>query len=532
MSDPSDGNEGVNLSEKQRILEEKNRERANFLKSMDNFSQLLESQTLSNESEKAKLKDSTIISEEIKRASSNYTAPPPVPTFVPVPVIQTESVTSTNNNSNNSITEETSVTSSTIVTVESASNTTSNGTFIELGIDSNKSGAFNSLASSLFATGNNDNSSISNNAKNPFDEDINQKDKSNNDELTMATTISSKKFYQPPKPIEDDDEAEEGTKGIDHISNILTLDERKNMTETEKATWRALQADLTTRRKDYHGAVTLAFDGIFSWQMYGSAEALDETGKAYTEYLMRCQYGTTWDNLQPWIVARRYREFDQLDLQLRKYYPTLAKSLIKLPEKDYFRFLEADVVEKRRLALEDYMYTVVVKLPSILRSDLFNEFLGIHERIYTIRTKLGGFVYDASAGNNSNTLPLSNDELDGILSDISLVLTYDKAESIREATNCQSFDEDGLGRLEEDVRDLCNMLKRATVHDLTSNSKFRNLFTSCSQRWPRLRATTVVGASDLDFTLIPRAMQTEEDLIRAVDEFKSLVEAGKMLSTV
>jgi hypothetical protein len=264
----------------------------------------------------------------------------------------------------------------------------------------------------------------------------------------------------------------------------------------------------------------------------GSTQVLDETGKAYTEYLMRCQYGTTWDNLQPWIVARRYREFDQLDLQLRKYYPTLAKSLIKLPEKDYFRFLEADVVEKRRLALEDYMYTVVVKLPSILRSDLFNEFLGIHERIYTIRTKLGGFVYDASAGNNSNTLPLSNDELDGILSDISLVLTYDKAESIREATNCQSFDEDGLGRLEEDVRDLCNMLKRATVHDLSSNSKFRNLFTSCSQRWPRLRATTVVGASDLDFTLIPRAMQTEEDLIRAIDEFKSLVEAGKMLSTV
>ena len=528
MSDPSDGNDGVNLSEKQRILEEKNRERANFLKSMDNFSQLLEAQTLSNESEKAKLKDSTLISEEIKKASSNYTAPPPVPTFVPVPVLKTDPISNNNISSSKEISEESSVTSSTVVTVES-SNVTTNGTFIDLGIDSNKSGAFNSLASSLFATGNNNNNS--NNVKKTFDDDIDETNKSNNDELTMATTISSKKFYQPPKPIEDDDDAEEGTKGIDHISNILTLDERKNMTETEKATWRALQADLTTRRKDYHGAVTLAFDGIFSWQMYGSAEALDETGKAYTEYLMRCQYGTTWDNLQPWIVARRYREFDQLDLQLRKYYPTLAKSLIKLPEKDYFRFLEADVVEKRRLALEDYMYTVVVKLPSILRSDLFNEFLGIHERIYTIRTKLGGFVYDSTSDSNNNTSALSNEEYDAILNDVTLVLTYDKAEAIREATNCQSFDEDNLGRIEEDVRDLCNMLKRATTNDLNANSKLRNLFTSCSQRWPRLRATTVVGASDLDFTLIPRAMQTEEDLIRAIDEFKSLVEAGKMLSS-
>lgn len=28
---------------------------------------------------------------------------------------------------------------------------------------------------------------------------------------------------------------------------------------------------------------------------------------------MRCQWGTTWDNMQPWISARRFREFDRLD---------------------------------------------------------------------------------------------------------------------------------------------------------------------------------------------------------------------------
>ena len=31
---------------------------------------------------------------------------------------------------------------------------------------------------------------------------------------------------------------------------------------------------------------------------------------------MRCQWGTHWDNLQPWIAARRYREFDVLDAQV------------------------------------------------------------------------------------------------------------------------------------------------------------------------------------------------------------------------
>jgi hypothetical protein len=31
---------------------------------------------------------------------------------------------------------------------------------------------------------------------------------------------------------------------------------------------------------------------------------------------MRCQWGTTWENMQPWIVARRYREFDILNIQV------------------------------------------------------------------------------------------------------------------------------------------------------------------------------------------------------------------------
>lgn len=28
---------------------------------------------------------------------------------------------------------------------------------------------------------------------------------------------------------------------------------------------------------------------------------------------MRCQWGTTWENMQPWLVARRFREFDALN---------------------------------------------------------------------------------------------------------------------------------------------------------------------------------------------------------------------------
>jgi hypothetical protein len=42
-----------------------------------------------------------------------------------------------------------------------------------------------------------------------------------------------------------------------------------------------------------------------------------------------------------------------------------------------------------------------------------------------------------------------------------------------------------------------------------------------SLRWPALKATGILNAG-VDFTLIPRALQAEEDLIRNVNEYRSL----------
>ena len=51
---------------------------------------------------------------------------------------------------------------------------------------------------------------------------------------------------------EDDEEEDEGTGGAASISNILTKDERMVLSTEQKVAWRALQADLTTRRKGTH----------------------------------------------------------------------------------------------------------------------------------------------------------------------------------------------------------------------------------------------------------------------------------------
>ena len=67
------------------------------------------------------------------------------------------------------------------------------------------------------------------------------------------------------------------------------------------------------------------------------------------------------------------------------------------------------------------------------------------------------------------------------------------------------------------------MLRLASPLDVTKPGRLRDLLRTCTERWPRLRATaeTAADAGDAgDFRLIPRAMQAEEDLLRAIDDYQ------------
>ena len=288
--------------------------------------------------------------------------------------------------------------------------------------------------------------------------------------------------------------------------------------------------------------------------MYGSTEATED-GKAYTEYLMRCQWGTTWENMQPWIVARRYREFDSLDYQLRRSFPSQTGTFIVLPEKSFFSAMDATVVDRRRRALEDYMTRVVQRLPTILRSCNMDEFLGISERITTIRALLGpnagllrtvpsssGSGAGAAFGSVTEELgsPIGGNYEAVRKADEDLILTPELAEKVRSRSAAggvplPSLDDDSLGRLEEDIKDFGIVLRIASPLDVTKPGRLRDLLRTCTEGWPRLRATAETaetageGESELDFRLIPRAMQAEEDLIRSIDDYQSLVVAGSLM---
>ena len=131
--------------------------------------------------------------------------------------------------------------------------------------------------------------------------------------------------------------------------------------------------------------MTYAFNGVFSCGMYGTAEAKDfETGEGYTEYIMRCQWGKTFETMKPWMVARRFREFVAVDANLRGALPDLAPHLPPLPSSFVLFAMSAEVVEARQRGLENYLRKLVTELPTTLRSQQIDEFLCISDRIATM----------------------------------------------------------------------------------------------------------------------------------------------------
>jgi hypothetical protein len=447
----------------------------------------------------------------------------------------------------------------------------------------------------------------------------NQGQSSNESPLRLPTGIGARRGSGPTSAPQQvtfaEVEEEEGTGAAESISNILTIEQRRALSPQQAAAWKALQADLSTRRQDFHGAVTYAFEGIFSWQMYGSAEAIEEGGLKYTEYLMRCQWGTNWENLQPWIVARRFREFENLNYQLRRGFPSQAHNIPKLPEKDFFRNLDAAVVDRRRRLLEEYMVRIVQSLPTIVHSPYFDDFLGITERIKTIKQVLGPealisavpppqqhqqqqqqppqqqqpnyshppsaphpptpsyeeqYQYQRPPQYHQPTYPASQPYhqefhqppppqyaqqrdvnmdrgvVTGIPQEESVATDYwetgagaddlgitspEAAERERElrGNEIHPMDDMELGRLEEDIRELRFVLHGNDPTRITQPGQSRTLLRSCTERWPALRATATFGVhGQVDFTIIPRAMQAEEDLMRIIDDYRSLLLAVSM----
>ncbi len=156
----------------------------------------------------------------------------------------------------------------------------------------------------------------------------------------------------------------------------------------EVGSWKVSGDDLLSMRSNFHGTIVQAFEGIFSWSMYGTYEGVDATtGDAFIEYVMRCQWGPSHKSMTPWMVARRYREYAALNKDLHNNFPYLRSTLPCLPPKELFK-TSAEVVARRKVGLEQYMTFLITNVPVILNSEYMDRFLTISERLKQIRSHL------------------------------------------------------------------------------------------------------------------------------------------------
>lgn len=328
----------------------------------------------------------------------------------------------------------------------------------------------------------------------------------------------------------------------------------EEISKAQRLEWKAKQEDLTNIRKDFHGAVTYAFGGCFSWQMYSAVDAVDEHGKSYTEYLMRLQWGTNWDNLQPWLVARRYREFDTLNELLLQNYPNVKSKMTPLPKKQFFGSLDPATVEQRTKDIEGYISNIVTNIPSIMKSKYIDGFFNIQERISQIRKQIEEQKKKSDAEGKKSDQQGSANIYDGVVplapGTIEELGSSQKPESNKMAkerpklpplqvndllsledveaktpSDMKGFDDDELGRAEERIRDFRYRLTKTPTKYLTKDAKIRQLLDDCQAMWPRLHASCRIGDDAMDSMIIARAMQAEEDLDGAIKELRSFLMA-------
>jgi hypothetical protein len=125
-------------------------------------------------------------------------------------------------------------------------------------------------------------------------------------------------------------------------------------------------------------------------------------------------------------------------------------------------------------------------------------------------------------------------------------MTGEEAQKLYDSANAPPLTEYELGVLEESVRDV-----RTTMLLNTSNVSFAELISSarrlthpilqmiatderlrsrvayCQQQWPSLKRTADF-ADNPNLALVPRALQVDEELERAMADFKSILTVYKL----
>ncbi|CAM9155534.1 unnamed protein product [Choristocarpus tenellus] len=285
--------------------------------------------------------------------------------------------------------------------------------------------------------------------------------------------------------------------------------------------------------------------GVFSWSYYGPSDGLEPvTNEMYTEHIMRCQWGHNEESMSSWMVARRYREFDALDKDLREAFPHRANSFPNIPPKELFK-TSPDVVERRVKGLEQYMINIIRKFPDLLETHQMNKFLTISDRVATLRLKRetgnskdqgkgyhqGGDLHEISSGGRGQAAKLTGESA---LVGTDFILNLMSSEEAYRVSQSQHSHPVDVQVAEDLAAELSNYVDQLSpMANIFSDVVLYDIIERCTSCWPRLKATAAAHMSDdsiVDARLsqvegeekyLERVLQCDEDMEHAFEKLKT-----------
>ncbi|CAM9509281.1 unnamed protein product [Pylaiella littoralis] len=323
------------------------------------------------------------------------------------------------------------------------------------------------------------------------------------------------------------------------LAKLNPFDKRRRDEEDERRVERRSSADFRVPPSQEYGLPGEVFarglrGGVFSWSYYGTSDGIEaNTRDTYTEHVMRCQWGRTGETMQSWMVARRYREFVALDLDLRDAYPDRREALPRLPPKEFFK-LAPDVVERRTRGLEMYLTTIIRRFPDMLESSHLDRFLTISERLSVMQatTAPGSnsqtlYRNLGANGSSSNVFAASEPFADKSSSPVGTnyilhLMTSEEAWQLSTTRNSSPVD---VAFCEDLVLELSDYVSRIPPEaHLLSDEMLYALVARCQKAWPGLKAAAgKMVSEDACKTLLPRIVQCDEEMERAFEKLGALL---------
>ena len=193
--------------------------------------------------------------------------------------------------------------------------------------------------------------------------------------------------------------------------------------------------------------------------------------------------------------------------QLRKRHPNIAARFPPFPKKKVFGNTDPKFVDKRQSDLAAYLSALMRTFPALLNDLLLREFLDLDRRVAYIREAL------AHPGGPEAAAPIQPK--------LPVAAQFDHSPTKMPPSGAPlTLDE--ITALEESVHVLSTTVKAVDGNGVNS-PELAARAQSCMDMLPRLR---VSAANFDDVEILPRAMQCEEEMDKALSEYKSMLLAA------